>query len=45
MFTGNLDLKHCFCCFAGDMEFKQNKFLPAEKQMVTADPDINCVRI
>ncbi|KAL0447557.1 UNVERIFIED_CONTAM: putative protein phosphatase 2C 11 [Sesamum latifolium] len=23
------------------MEFKQNKFLPAEKQIVTADPDIN----
>lgn len=27
----------------GDMEFKQNKFLPAEKQIVTADPDINIV--
>ncbi|XP_027775121.1 probable protein phosphatase 2C 60 [Solanum pennellii] len=25
----------------GDMEFKQNKFLPAEKQIVTANPDIN----
>lgn len=29
---------------AGDMEFKQNKFLPAEKQIVTANPDINTVR-
>ncbi|CAL5421759.1 unnamed protein product [Camellia sinensis] len=28
-----------------DMEFKQNKFLPAEKQIVTANPDINTVRI
>ncbi|KAL7170952.1 hypothetical protein ACSBR2_035749 [Camellia fascicularis] len=27
----------------GDMEFKQNKFLPAEKQIVTANPDINTV--
>ena len=26
------------------MEFKQNKFLPAEKQIVTANPDINTVR-
>nr|XP_034892408.1 probable protein phosphatase 2C 60 [Populus alba] len=25
----------------GDMEFKQNKFLPVEKQIVTANPDIN----
>lgn len=25
------------------MEFKQNKFLPAEKQIVTACPDINTV--
>lgn len=34
-------------CFhiAGDMEFKQNKFLPAEKQIVTANPDINTVCI
>lgn len=30
---------------AGDMEFKQNKFLPAEKQVVTADPDVNTVGI
>jgi len=27
------------------MEFKQNKFLPAEKQIVTANPDINTVCI
>ncbi|RWW11591.1 hypothetical protein GW17_00024795, partial [Ensete ventricosum] len=26
---------------AGDMEFKQNKFLPAEKQVVTCNPDVN----
>lgn len=25
------------------MEFKQNKFLSAEKQIVTANPDINSV--
>lgn len=31
--------------FAGDMEFKQNKFLPAEKQIVTANPDISVVSI
>lgn len=30
---------------AGDMEFKQNKFLPADRQIVTANPDINIVRI
>jgi len=30
---------------AGDMEFKQNRFLPAEKQMVTANPDINTVSL
>lgn len=29
----------------GDMEFKQNKFLPAEKQVVTANPDINTVSL
>ena len=29
--------------FAGDMEFKQNKFLSAEKQIVTANPDVNTV--
>lgn len=27
------------------MEFKQNKFLSAEKQIVTANPDINIVRV
>jgi len=27
------------------MEFKQNKFLPVEKQIVTANPDINTVGI
>jgi hypothetical protein len=27
----------------GDMEFKQNKFLPPEKQIVTANPDVNIV--
>jgi len=30
---------------AGDMEFKQNKFLPAEKQIITANPDVTTVRI
>lgn len=30
---------------AGDMEFKQNKFLSAEKQIVTANPDINIVSL
>lgn len=34
-----------FMLITGDMEFKQNKFLPAEKQIVTAYPDINTVRI
>ncbi|KAJ8430184.1 hypothetical protein Cgig2_006692 [Carnegiea gigantea] len=29
----------------GDMEFKQNKFLPVEKQIVTANPDINTVEL
>lgn len=29
--------------FAGDVEFKQNKLLPPEKQIVTANPDINTV--
>lgn len=27
------------------MEFKQNKFLPSEKQIVTANPDINTVSL
>ncbi|XP_074570809.1 putative protein phosphatase 2C 11 [Curcuma longa] len=29
----------------GDMEFKQNKFLPAEKQILTCNPDINIVEL
>ncbi|PPS11054.1 hypothetical protein GOBAR_AA09594 [Gossypium barbadense] len=29
----------------GDVEFKQNKFLPAEKQIVTANPDINTIEL
>ncbi|KAK4349483.1 hypothetical protein RND71_032238 [Anisodus tanguticus] len=37
--NGSLNLARAI----GDMEFKQNKFLPAEKQIVTADPDINIV--
>ena len=28
---------------SGDMELKQNKALPAERQIVTADPDITMV--
>uniref|UniRef100_I1KGR5 protein-serine/threonine phosphatase n=1 Tax=Glycine max TaxID=3847 RepID=I1KGR5_SOYBN len=28
-----------------DMEFKQNKYLPVEKQIVTADPDITSVEL
>lgn len=31
------------CLFVGDMEFKQNKFLSSEKQIVTASPDVNTV--
>lgn len=30
---------------AGDVEFKQNKFLPAEKQILTCNPDINIVSV
>ncbi|XP_068647445.1 probable protein phosphatase 2C 11 [Aristolochia californica] len=37
--NGSLNLARAI----GDMEFKQNKFLPAEKQIVTANPDINIV--
>ncbi|KAK3020001.1 hypothetical protein RJ639_004046 [Escallonia herrerae] len=33
--------QHLSLLAAGDMEFKQNKFLPAEKQIVTSNPDIN----
>ncbi|KAL2236125.1 probable protein phosphatase 2C 60 [Sesamum indicum] len=39
--NGSLNLARAI----GDMEFKQNKFLPAEKQIVTADPDINIVEL
>ena len=28
---------------AGDVEFKQNKFLPADRQIITANPDITIV--
>ena len=38
-----LSILHIFVCNAGDVEFKQKKFLPVEKQIVTADPDINTV--
>ncbi|KAG5563009.1 hypothetical protein RHGRI_005677 [Rhododendron griersonianum] len=39
--NGSLNLSRAI----GDMEFKQNKFLPAEKQIVTANPDINTVEL
>ncbi|KAK6137140.1 hypothetical protein DH2020_029116 [Rehmannia glutinosa] len=39
--NGSLNLARAI----GDMEFKQNKFLPAEKQVVTANPDINIVEL
>ncbi|CAL5192337.1 unnamed protein product [Lathyrus oleraceus] len=39
--NGSLNLTRAI----GDMEFKQNKFLPAEKQVVTANPDINTVSL
>jgi protein phosphatase 1G len=39
--NGSLNLARAI----GDMEFKQNKFLPAEKQVVTANPDINTVEL
>lgn len=38
-------LRFSFSFTAGDMEFKQNKYLSAEKQIVTANPDINAVCI
>ncbi|KAK1323253.1 putative protein phosphatase 2C 11 [Acorus calamus] len=37
--NGSLNLARAI----GDMEFKQNKFLSAERQIVTANPDINIV--
>ncbi|XP_014501105.1 probable protein phosphatase 2C 60 [Vigna radiata var. radiata] len=39
--NGSLNLARAI----GDMEFKQNKFLPAEKQILTANPDINTVEL
>ncbi|KAK2980874.1 hypothetical protein RJ640_003064 [Escallonia rubra] len=39
--NGSLNLARAI----GDMEFKQNKFLPAEKQIVTSNPDINTVEL
>ncbi|PHU29071.1 putative protein phosphatase 2C 60 [Capsicum chinense] len=39
--NGSLNLARAI----GDMEFKLNKFLPAEKQIVTANPDINTVEL
>ncbi|XP_062099374.1 probable protein phosphatase 2C 60 [Humulus lupulus] len=39
--NGSLNLARAI----GDMEFKQNKFLPAEKQIVTASPEINTVEL
>ncbi|CAI9772320.1 unnamed protein product [Fraxinus pennsylvanica] len=39
--NGSLNLARAI----GDMEFKQNKFLPADKQIVTASPDINVVEL
>ncbi|KAI7999140.1 putative protein phosphatase 2C 60 [Camellia lanceoleosa] len=39
--NGSLNLARAI----GDMEFKQNKFLPVEKQIVTAKPDINTVEL
>ncbi|KAJ7951996.1 Protein phosphatase 2C family protein [Quillaja saponaria] len=39
--NGSLNLARAI----GDAEFKQNKFLPAEKQIVTAYPDITSVEL
>ncbi|KAG6409682.1 hypothetical protein SASPL_127724 [Salvia splendens] len=39
--NGSLNLARAI----GDMEFKQNKFLPPEKQIVTPSPDINIVEL
>ncbi|KAJ6862131.1 protein phosphatase 2C 60 [Populus alba x Populus x berolinensis] len=39
--NGSLNLSRAI----GDVEFKQNKFLPVEKQVVTANPDINTVEL
>ena len=37
------DVLHMQNTFLGDMEFKQNKFLSPDKQILTANPDINIV--
>ncbi|URE48483.1 Transferase family [Musa troglodytarum] len=39
--NGSLNLARAI----GDMEFKQNKFLPAEKQILTCNPDIKIVEL
>ncbi|XP_074280452.1 putative protein phosphatase 2C 60 [Silene latifolia] len=39
--NGSLNLTRAI----GDMEFKQNKFLPVENQIVTANPDINTIEL
>ncbi|AQK69065.1 hypothetical protein Zm00014a_014560 [Zea mays] len=39
--NGSLNLSRAI----GDVELKQNKFLPPEKQIVTANPDINVVEL
>ncbi|XP_038714086.1 probable protein phosphatase 2C 21 [Tripterygium wilfordii] len=39
--NGSLNLSRAI----GDVEFKQNKTLPAEKQIVSAEPDINTVEL
>nr|XP_043630601.1 probable protein phosphatase 2C 21 [Erigeron canadensis] len=39
--NGSLNLTRAI----GDMEFKQNKFLTPEKQIVTANPDVNIVEL
>uniref|UniRef100_A0A7N0SV74 protein-serine/threonine phosphatase n=1 Tax=Kalanchoe fedtschenkoi TaxID=63787 RepID=A0A7N0SV74_KALFE len=39
--NGSLNLARAI----GDAEFKQNKYLPVERQIVTANPDINVVEL
>ncbi|KAI9084534.1 hypothetical protein K1719_033522 [Acacia pycnantha] len=39
--NGSLNLTRAI----GDIEFKENEHLPAEKQMVTADPELNSVEL
>jgi len=34
-----------FCIQSGDKDFKQNKLLPPEKQIIAANPDIKIVSI